>query len=370
MTVAALALTLHLINVLAPPWPVAAALLAAGLVPMLGAPLVGAWVTVGAAAVHLLVPAASPEVLLWAPPAAPFAAYAAMRYGSGLLAAAAPVVAFTVLASWWAPTLEFGIRSALLTAGAALLGLYLSARHGLLRALTDRAERAEREQHLLAEQARGEERVRLAAEIHDLVTHRVSLMVLQAGALGLTAADPPTRQAAETLRATGCHALDELRELVGVLRAPAVSRKEASRKEVSRREAEPPDQPLLPALAEVVDAAGLAARLEANGDALVSPVVLRTARRAVQESLTNVRKHAPGAATTVSLHSTPSAARLTITNTAPSAPGDPALAAAGSGTGLLGLRERVSLVNGTLTAGPERDGGFRVEVTLPGRAAS
>ena len=88
----------------------------------------------------------------------------------------------------------------------------------LVQALRERAERAEREHHLLAEQARAEERARLAGEMHDVVTHRVSLMVLQAGALRITAKDEATRQAAEELRAAGCQALDELRDLVGILR--------------------------------------------------------------------------------------------------------------------------------------------------------
>src|ERR1700688_661961 len=86
------------------------------------------------------------------------------------------------------------------------------------RVLPERAERAERERYLLAEQARADERVRLAGEMHDVVTHRVSLMVLQAGARGITAADEATRRAAEDLRAAGCQALDELRDLVGILR--------------------------------------------------------------------------------------------------------------------------------------------------------
>ena len=72
--------------------------------------------------------------------------------------------------------------------------------------------------HLLAEQARADERARLAGEMHDVVTHRVSLMVLQAGALGITATDEATRRAAEELRAAGCQALEELRDLVGILR--------------------------------------------------------------------------------------------------------------------------------------------------------
>ena len=102
-----------------------------------------------------------------------------------------------------------------------LLALYFDARRRLVQALTERAERAERERHLLAEQARAEERARLAGEMHDVVTHRVSLMVLQAGALRMTAPDEATRQAAEELRAAGCQALDELRDLVGILRADA-----------------------------------------------------------------------------------------------------------------------------------------------------
>ncbi|MFI6905021.1 sensor histidine kinase [Nonomuraea sp. NPDC050394] len=352
MTLAALMLSLHVVGTIGPPWPVAVALVASGPVLLVRSPLVVAWATVGAALVHLFAPPVHLEMILWAPPAAPFAAYLALRHAPRSPAAVVPVVLFTALAAWWGPTSEFGIRTVLLTTAAAVLGLYLSTRANLLRALTDRAERAEREQHLLAEQARGEERVRLAAEIHDLVTHRVSLMVLQAGALGLTAADRPAREAAETLRATGCQALEELRELVGVLRAPSAPVRGQ------------PEVPLLPALAELVEGSGLRVGFEAD-DALVSPVVLRTAERALQEALTNVRKHAPGAETTVRLRRSGDRVRITVANSAPAGPGDPELAAAGSGTGLLGLRERVELVDGTLAAGPSEAGGFVVDLTLP-----
>ena len=104
------------------------------------------------------------------------------------------------------------------TALGPLLALYFGARGVAMRALRDRAERAERERHLLAEQARADERARIAGEMHDVVTHRVSLMVLQAGALSITATDQATKKAAEELRAAGCQALDELRDLVGILR--------------------------------------------------------------------------------------------------------------------------------------------------------
>src|SRR6185437_1904502 len=123
-----------------------------------------------------------------------------------------------IVAEVWAPSAAVITVGVLRTAVGPLLALYFTARHEVLQALPERAERAEREQHLLAEQARAEERARLAGEMHDVVTHRVSLMVLQAGALSVTAADEATRQAAEELRTAGVQALDELRDLVGILR--------------------------------------------------------------------------------------------------------------------------------------------------------
>ncbi len=126
---------------------------------------------------------------------------------------------FAVLASRpWTPswsTMPYGLLNTLLPA---LISLYFETRRQLLRSLRDRADRAEREQHLLAERARAEERRRLAGEMHDVVTHRLSLMVLHAGALGVTSSDTGVRAAAEDIRREGALALDELRDLVGVLR--------------------------------------------------------------------------------------------------------------------------------------------------------
>ena len=152
-----------------------------------------------------------------------------------------------------------------------------------MRALRDRAERAERERHLLAEQARADERARIAGEMHDVVTHRVSLMVLQAGALSITATDQATKKAAEELRAAGCQALDELRDLVGILRTEPEG-------------ADPtPSVSGLAALISESAAVGTPAELVEDGDrSLASPVVGRTAYRMVREGLTNARKHAPG----------------------------------------------------------------------------
>jgi signal transduction histidine kinase len=121
----------------------------------------------------------------------------------------------------WDPAWQILVFGALRTALRPLLAMYFTARHLMVSALTECAERAERERYLLAEQARSDERARLAGEMHDVVTHRVSLMVLQAGALGITAAAEATRRAAEELRAAGVQALDELRDLIGILRTSA-----------------------------------------------------------------------------------------------------------------------------------------------------
>jgi signal transduction histidine kinase len=291
---------------------------------------------------------------VWAPYGTVLAAYGPFYYCKDRRTAFAAVGMMTlVVARVWEPTVGVITVAVLRTAVGPLLALYFSARHEMLQALRDRAERAERERHLLAEQARAEERARLAGEMHDVVTHRVSLMVLQAGALGITAADEATRQAAEQLRAAGVQALDELRDLVGILRT------------------EPEDDraPATSGLAELVaesTAVGTPAELVEQGDpALASPVVGRTAYRIVREALTNVRKHAPGAHVVVLVSYDESQVRLSVRNTAAAAPPDRSLAATGSGVGLASLRQRIELVHGTLRAAGTPDGGFCLEATMP-----
>ena len=155
---------------------------------------------------------------VWAPVSTVLAAYG-LFYARNRRAAFVAVAVLTIIvARPWQPSATVIAIGVFRTAVGPLLALYFTARRRLVQALTERAERAEREQHLLAEQARTEERARLAGEMHDVVTHRVSLMVLQAGALRMTAPDEATRQAAENLRVAGVQALDELRDLVGILR--------------------------------------------------------------------------------------------------------------------------------------------------------
>ncbi|MER7016183.1 histidine kinase [Saccharopolyspora sp. NPDC000359] len=301
----------------------------------------------------------------WVPGVTPWAVYAAVVYTTGRKWKffSWDLISITALISvrpWGDPSSDAVVAGVLWTIFPAVLGLYVSARRRLVRALRERAERAEREQELLAEQARADERTRLATEMHDVVTHRVSLMVLQAGALGVAAQDPATRQAAEELRTSGCQALEELRDLVGVLRR-------GSTEQDVRPDATPPEN--LPDLSELIgrsEAVGVPVEFTVDGDpAMVSAAVGRTAYRVVQEALTNVHKHAFGSRVSVHLLHSDDRLRLVVRNTEPPDRAAPDLADSGSGAGLLGLQQRVELVGGTFRAGPAGDGGFEVDVILP-----
>jgi signal transduction histidine kinase len=265
------------------------------------------------------------------------------------------VVAFLVGAHAWAIADPFIAPMAMLFS--ALLGMYVRARRRLVAELTDRAERAERERLLLAEQARADERVKLAGEMHDVVTHRINLMVLQLGALRVGAADPAVRAAVEEVRLAGCQALAELRDLVGVLRGGDGTPAETGG---------PVAEPGLETLIGQSRAVGLPVVLEVDGDpGIVAPTVRRTLFRVVQESLTNVHKHAPGADATVSVRYGTDRVHATVSNTTRREPTDTTVTSAGGGTGLDGLRHRVEVTGGTLTAGSTSDGGFTVTAILP-----
>ncbi len=305
----------------------------------------------------LLVPAQQGNI--WAPYGTIIAAYGPFYYRRNRRAAFAATGMLTmIVARVWDPSATVILVGVLRTALGPLLALYFSARHELLQGLRDRAERAERERYLLAEQARADERARLAGEMHDVVTHRISLMVLQAGALGITTTDEATRQAAEELRAAGCQALDELRDLVGILRRQPEDDADQT-----------PSVAGLPALIDESNAVGTPAELIEEGDrSLASPVVGRTAYRVVREGLTNARKHAPGSRVRVQISYGESEVRVAVANTPAAgrlATTGSGLAGTGSGLGLDNLRQRIELTRGALVAGPTPDGGFRLEARLP-----
>ncbi|SEK59542.1 sensor histidine kinase [Nonomuraea pusilla] len=341
-----------------------------GAVPMALVPDVpwqGLWVQVAGAAALLarvrfplaaalaLVPLGYVEV----PLATPFALYSlgAHRGDRRLLVAVAAAALLTMSHLWEAGSLAVALHlvsiCGLVVVPATVLGLYADSRRRLAEALAERAERAEKEQRLLAEQARAEERTRLAREMHDVVTHHVSLMTLQAGALRTAAPDEEVRRAAEELRATGRRALDELREVVGVLH--------------DRGPAELAPQPALVDVSRLVAASGLPVELAQDDGIEVSSTLGRTAYRVVQEGLTNARKHAPGAAVRVRLAQAGAVLLVSVTTTAADrrAGGGAGSLPPSSRTGLLGLRQRVELVGGAFHAGPTACGGFELTARLP-----
>lgn len=218
-----------------------------------------------------------------------------------------------------------------------------------------RAERAEREQAAAAELAVQEERVRIARELHDVVAHSVSVMVVQAGA-GRRVLDRNPAQAAEALavvESTGRNALDELRRLLGVLRheqgAPAIEPQ--------------PTAGDLAALVEQWRDAGMDVELDLEDEPRELPAGIGlTVYRIVQEALTNVMKHAGPARAHVTVRYD-DAVHIEVTDDGRgNRPHDDVPS---SGQGLIGMRERVELFGGTLVIGARPGGGFRVRATIP-----
>ena len=237
-----------------------------------------------------------------------------------------------------------------------LLGLWIGIRRALIAHLRDEAERLEREQLLDAERAKAQERARIAREMHDVVAHRVGLMVLHAGALEVSLADPAAAQQAALVRQTGREALQELRDILGILREGE-----------DRALLDP--QPTLADLDRLVQQSrdtGMAVSVAVDGTRRQLPATVeRTAYRLVQEALTNVHRHAANAATEVGVRYGREELEVAVRNARPANGPHPGLALASGGHGLMGLRERVTLLGGTFQAGPRLDGGFEVRASIP-----
>jgi signal transduction histidine kinase len=243
---------------------------------------------------------------------------------------------------------------------ALLWGMVVRSRRQLVVSLRERAERAESEQQLRVTQARTMERTRIAREMHDVLAHRISLLSLHAGALEIhpDAAPAEVAGAAGVIRASAHQALQDLREVIGVLREPAGD-DAPERPQPTLRE--------LPALTEESRAAGVKVRLELRVDepAQVPAGTGRAAYRIVQEGLTNARKHAPGATVRVRVAGAPGTG-LTIDIRNPASVGArPAATIPGTGTGLVGLAERATLAGGRLTSGRGAGGEFTLTAWLP-----
>jgi signal transduction histidine kinase len=238
-------------------------------------------------------------------------------------------------------------------------GMFVRARRQLVLSLRDRAQRAESEQQLRVAQARQAERTRIAREMHDVLAHRISLLSLHAGALEYRPDAPPEEiaRAAGVIRGSAHQALQDLREVIGVLR------------EESADEPERPQPTLadLPDLVEESRRAGMRVRLDHRlADPSEVPAgVGRNAYRIAQEGLTNARKHAPGTTVDVIVDGA-AGAGLTVEVRNPRPVGEPhAPAIPGAGTGLVGLAERASLAGGRLEHGHTPAGEFRLWAWLP-----
>ncbi|MFE0626905.1 sensor histidine kinase [Streptomyces sp. NPDC058864] len=313
-------------------------------------------------------------------------------------------------AAYHAPLAVVALTSVLaavgVTAPPVLLGLYVGARRRLVESLRERADGLERELSLLAEtatssaeRARMEERTRIAREMHDVVAHRVSLMVVHAAALQAIAVKDPEKASAsaQLLGDMGRQALNELREMLGVLRTePAAARTASAAASVSPAsvvrvaavaetiapsspgaagaaaaasvEAEDGEQgPCLAELRGLLDesrAAGMDVDLTVEGEE--RPLAARveaTVYRVVQEALTNVHKHAPGARARIRLAYREAEVAVLVQN-GPS-DGAPALVLPSGGNGLVGMKERVTALGGGFAAGTTHEGGFRVSAMLP-----
>ncbi len=266
--------------------------------------------------------------------------------------------------------LVFGLIA---TVAAAAFGLFVRARRELVLSLHERNRRLQAEQEWHVEEARRAERNRIAREMHDVLAHRISLLSLHAGALEFRPDAPPEEiaRAAEVIRVSARAAQEDLREVIGVLRADA------------HDEPLEPPQPTLSDLTTLVSEsqrAGMRVTLRTRLEPRALPETLgRTVYRLIQEGLTNARKHAPEQLVTVELTGGDSTVRVTVSNRPPvrAAAADPGTGGVGPGgagpkadqvgsrTGLIGLGERVALAGGSLRHAPLPGGGFELVAELP-----
>jgi signal transduction histidine kinase len=285
-----------------------------------------------------------------------------LRVGAAAGAAASLVV---VLAGWaWGNggasehggLLGLALSTTAFCAAAVALGLYVGAQRRVFDGLRERAERSDRERELLADRAVAEERIRIARELHDVVAHDLSLMVVQAQALGATEVDERVTEKTREIADLGRDAMAEMHRTLRLLRSGSGE----------TAELEPlPGLVDLDTLLERSRAAGLEIELTIEGQPhALSQTADLSAYRVIQEALTNVIKHAESAPTRIALRYSETGLTVTIRDAGggengldrPRQPG---------GHGITGMRERVALFGGTLTTVARGGQGFEVVATLP-----
>ncbi|MFD7404274.1 histidine kinase [Streptomyces sp. NPDC059866] len=281
----------------------------------------------------------------------------------GLCAAPLAQIRWPEYESSVAGNIAVGVFQTVPFALAWVLGDSIRTRRAYFAQLEERAARLEKEREAQAKVAVAAERARIARELHDVVAHNVSVMVVQAdgAAYVLDAAPDQAKKALETISSTGRQALAEMRRLLGVLRT--------GEHQESGEYVPQPDVEQIEDLVEQCRGAGLPVdfRIEGTPRPLPSGVEL-TAYRIVQEALTNTRKHGgPNAGASVRLVYFDDGLGLLVEDDGKGAPHElyEEGGADGRGHGLIGMRERVGMVGGTLDAGPRPGGGFRISALLP-----
>jgi len=260
---------------------------------------------------------------------------------------------------WWVHVIVMGLGVAVVVA----VGIAIGQRRSLVAGLRERADAAERAQQAREAAARADERTRIAHDMHDVVAHRISLVAMHAAALDFRPDldEDARQQAVRTIEDNARLALEELREVLGVLSSTASATPE------------PPQASLatLRALVEDGRAAGMTIDLRESVELEPPTVVTQTAFRVVREALTNARKHAGGAAVIVSIAGEPGDGLAVRVRSDAAPAGNRAVGAreplglTGSGLGLIGLRERVARTGGRIEAGPTADGGFEIAAWVP-----
>ena len=281
-----------------------------------------------------------------------------LRIGLPIIAVLA---AFTVTGIFYVESVSIGTVIVLLIATLVplLLGREVNEKRRYLSELEERARRLELEREQQAREAVAEERARIARELHDVVAHEMTVMTIQAAAAKRVVSSDPA-QAAEALAAieeAGHDALTEMRRLLGLLRPDEPAADMSPQPGLARLEA----------LVAQMDEAGLAVTVETSGEPepLATGIDLNV-YRIIQESLTNSLRHGgPGNAATVRLSYQPDRIDVEIADKGRGA----AASDTGGGHGLLGMKERVMLLDGEFTAGPRRGGGFVVKASIPKVAA-
>jgi signal transduction histidine kinase len=291
-----------------------------------------------------------------------------------LVAVEAAILAGLLTASITAHAETVMLHSMLAAAATWFVGAGVRERRRYREGVAEQAERQQRDEAERRRHALQEERLRIARELHDVLAHSLSVVTVHAGVGRRVGPAQPAEalRALRTVEEASRAALDELRRVLSLLRSDDEPGETGRPGEPGPALTPVPGLADLDGLTTLVEKAGTPVRVDVTGDAAaVPPAAGLTAYRIVQEALTNVVRHAPGATATVRVSIAGGGVRIRVTDTGPPAGPATAAEAAGavtSGHGIAGMRERAAIFGGTLDAGPLPGGGFQVAAFLPVQA--